>query len=378
MNKIQKIVCLIGIMILPIDSAIAAPYGGMGEIVIFAFLLFAFIYFILMPYLAKRLISWIYGIILFIVKREWRTWNVRLLILDIPMLGIAFYLLNIMYFEPQKKAKIREPVIQFSRITLSQSQTIAGITMPAGTTLETHFDYDRKQPDPEKFSYAKFPQAIMWNNIPITSLNKNLPEIGVRSEKQVAIGKWICDKSDDITFTLLPIYDGKQLNNENFEQAFYLNSCILEKGQTVSLPSFQATFTLDSSIRRIEDKFHDVTQGFWLVHANRNDAAKAAMKIDFDKFYLTVDSKKIVHNFLIELSDAPEKHCGLPQNTLLGWRKSQPKTILVATYPTQNVPQKCWGRKLQKISVDEMRDALPKQNNWYLNMAKKYFESKSN
>ncbi|ULJ63319.1 hypothetical protein MIS46_04515 [Wielerella bovis] len=290
------------------------------------------------------------------------------------MFFCAFYLFNEYYIKPQ----IRERAKSLSYITLSQPQTISGITMPAGTKIETDFDYNRKQPEPEKFRYASFPQAIMWNNLPITRLNKNLPKMEVRSEKYVAIGNWICDNSYDITFKLLPIYDGKRLNNENFEQLFYLNECFLEREQTVFLPSLGINFTLSSrSLKRTEDKFRDVEQGFWFVHANRYDIIKATIKMDFDGFDLVVDSKKTVHNFLIELNDSPEKHCGLPKNTLLGWRKSQPKTILVVTYPTQNVPQTCWDRKLQKVSVDEMRDALPQQDGWSLNMAKHHFESQS-
>lgn len=144
------------------------------------------------------------------------------------------------------------------------------------------------------------------------------------------------------------------------------------------MPNFGVTFTLGNhNFKRTEDKFRDVEQGFWLIYPDDSDATKAAMKMDFDEFYLVVDSKKTVHNFLIELNDSPEKHCGLPKNTLLGWRKSQPKTILVATYPTQNVPKKCWGKKLQKVSVDEMRNALPQQDGWSLYMAKQHFESQS-
>lgn len=74
------------------------------------------------------------------------------------------------------------------------------------------------QPESEKFRYVSFPQAITWNNLPITYLNKDLHKIDVKSEQNVAIGKWICDKSHILTFKLLPVYDSKQvLNHENFE-----------------------------------------------------------------------------------------------------------------------------------------------------------------
>lgn len=117
------------------------------------------------------------------------------------------------------------------------------------------------------------------------------------------------------------------------------------------MPSFGVTFTLGNyNFRRTEDKFRDVEQGFWLIYPDDNDATKAAMKMDFDEFDLVVDSKKTVHNFLIELNAAPEKHCGLPQNALLGWRKSQPKTILVATYLTQNIPK--------RVGTDNYRKSL--------------------
>ncbi|ULJ63322.1 hypothetical protein MIS46_04530 [Wielerella bovis] len=62
MNKIQKIACLIGMMVLLNANALA--YASLSaEIIIYGVLILAFIYFILIPYVGMRLSCWIYGIV---------------------------------------------------------------------------------------------------------------------------------------------------------------------------------------------------------------------------------------------------------------------------------------------------------------------------
>lgn len=373
MNKIHKIICLIGMMVLPIGLAIAGPADGWTDQMIFEALIFwSVMIFMVIPYIGMRLICWIYGIVLFIFKQKWDKWNVLLLIADIPVVWFAFYVFNIVYIQPKKQ----EEILRLNRITLSQQQEIAGILMPAGTELETDLYERRTQPEPQKFRHAKFPQTITWNGIPTIKMSrimgvnhyKNntlfLHEIITRSTQTVVIGQFLCDKNFSLGWKLqqknvpIPYY-------HSVEPYAYLSACTLQQGQNISIPTFHDTLTLSldkMSIERKQDEFRDVEQGLWYINIPKNEHTKSAMKIDFNKFYLMVNSQKTVHNFLIELNDSPEKHCGLPKNTLLGWRKSQPKTILVATYPTQNVPQTCWGKKLQKVSVDEMRDALPQQD----------------
>lgn len=386
MNKIQKIAYLIGMMILPTGFAVAALDAYAAEAIIFGFFIAIFSIYILIPYVGMRLSCWIYGIVQFIFKRKIDKWNRNLIILDIPMFFCAFYLLNAAYLEPKKDRQIRTQAEKLRHITLSQPQTISGITMPTGTKIETDFDYYRKQPEPEKFTYVSFPEPIVWNGIPIIDMGRTLDsnrfwhknrEITTESNQQVGIGQWLCKANVNLEWKMLPESPENLPYTQGIESLVYLDYCVLESGQRVSLPTFhlQAHFQLDSGsgIRRKSDTFRDVAKGLWYINIPEKDEIKSAMKMDYDDFEIMTDSNQVVHSFVIELNDAPEKHCGLPEYTVLAWQKSKPNVIQVISDP-QKIPKQCWGKKLQMVSVDEIQKAMPQHSEWHFQSAKKRFE----
>lgn len=103
---------------------------------------------------------------------------------------------------------------KLSQITLSQPQKIAGILMSKGTKLETDVDLKRTQPENVNLERKMLPASP-----------KNLPY------------------------------------KQDTEPLVYLNYCVLEDGQTVSLSTFrsQVNFQLGASrISRKSDTFRNV------------------------------------------------------------------------------------------------------------------------
>lgn len=68
----------------------------------------------------------------------------------------------------------REIAQQFP--TLQQETTLAGITMPAGTKLQllSKYSVGEAAVKPEYFEKAEFPQAVMWQGLPLKSINRRL------------------------------------------------------------------------------------------------------------------------------------------------------------------------------------------------------------
>ena len=113
--------------------ALAAPYGGMGEIVISIILMLAGIYLILLPYIMTRLVYWIYVVICLVSGKKIEKTSSGWIMLDIFMFSLAAYLYDDFMFKPEREKREYARLKQLSQITLPAPQTIAGIAMPAGT-----------------------------------------------------------------------------------------------------------------------------------------------------------------------------------------------------------------------------------------------------
>lgn len=270
---------------------------------------------------------------------------------------------------------------ELNNITLTQPQKIAGISMPAGTKIKTDSRIRRSKPEPDKFIDAEFPQPVMWYGIPIKRIERQLTgnqkwaNIIIRTQpaQTVAIGQWLCDKNHSLGWLLQKESVDRISYHQSAEPYVYLYRCFLKDGQVVSLPAFQATFPAEALVRE-NDPLTDVEQGLWLVRIDRFDKEKVsqAMNMDFSVFDIMTDSQKVIHDFLIQLNNAPERHCGLPKNTLLAWRKSEPDVIQVVSSPT--IPSECWGKKLQRVSADEMQKNMSKNHDvWHFIGAKQNF-----
>ena len=347
--------------------ALAAPYGGMGEILIYGILMLAGVYLILLPYVMTRLVYWILVICLASGKKTEKL-SSGWILLDIFMFSLAGYWYIGFVLLPQRESRERERLKELSQITLPAPQTVAGIAMPAGTYLETEIA-ERTHSEPDKFTYAEFPQPVVWNGIPITSIRRLLSnndnywddyKIETNPEKPAGIGQWICQAGVNLEWRLIPQADGKPPKisyNQSAESHVYLSRCDLEEGQFASLPEFGAMLEV-SSISRENDKYRDAAKGFWrAVALGYSEKSRESGIMDFRSLELSVDTARMVHEFAAELGDNSSMNCQMPEHTFLVWQKSRPNVILAASPEPKRIPKKCWGKTL----VPTPFEALSKQ-----------------
>lgn len=365
--KIVTKTLALSVFILP-AFAFAEAVGGMGEIVIYAILMLGGVYFILLPYVMTRLVYWIVVICLTPGKKTEKL-SSGWILLDIVMFSLAGYWYIGFVLLPQRESRERERLEQLSQITLPAPQTVSGIAMPAGTYLETEIA-KRKQSEPDKFINAKFPQPVVWNGIPITSIKRLLSnndnywddyKIETNPEKPVSIGQWICQAGVNLEWRLLPQADGNPPlvpSHQSAEPYVYLSGCDLEEGQFASLPEFGAMLEV-SSLSRENDKYRDATKGFWRAVASRySEESREFGIMDFRSLALSVDSARAVHEFAAKLEDNPDMNCQMPNPTFLVWQKSRPDVILAASPEPKRIPKKCWGKTLVPTSFEVLSKQL--------------------
>lgn len=366
--------------------ALAAPYGGMGEIVISIILMLAGIYLILLPYVMARLVYWIYVVICLVSGKKIEKMSSGWILLDIFMFSLAGYLYDDFMFKSEREKREYARLKQLSQITLPAPQTVAGIAMPAGTYLETEIA-KRKQSEPDKFINAKFPQPVVWNGIPITSIKRLLSnndnywddyKIETNPEKPAGIGQWICQAGVNLEWRLLPQADGNSPlvpSHQSAEPYVYLSRCDLEEGQFASLPEFGAMLEV-SSISRENDKYRDTAKGFWRAVASRySEESRESGIMDFRSLELSVDTARMVHEFAAKLEDNnPDMNCQIPEHTFLVWQKSRPNVILAASPEPKRIPKKCWGKTLVPTPIEVLSKQLGSNYASFFDGAEQYFE----
>ncbi len=364
--------------------ALAAPYGGMGETLISIILILGGVYFILLPYVMTRLVYWIVVICLTPGKKTEKL-SSGWILLDIVMFSLAGYWYIGFVLLPQRESRERERLKELSQITLPASQTVAGIAMPAGTYLETEIA-KRKQSEPDKFINAKFPHPVVWNGIPITVMERKLSDqddywrdstIYTESKKPARIGQWLC-AGKDLEWRLIPQANGKPPEipyNQSAEPYVYLSRCDLEEGQFASLPEFGAMLEV-SSISRGNDKYRDVTKGFWRTGASGyGEESRESGIMDFRSLELSVDTARMVHEFAAKLEDNnPDMNCQIPEHTFLVWQKSRPNVILAASPEPKRIPKKCWGKTLVPTPIEVLSKQLGPNYESFFNGAEQYFK----
>ena len=366
--KIVTKTLALSVFMLP-TLAFAEAVGGMGEIVIYAILMLAGIYLILLPYVMARLVYWIYVVICLVSGKKIEKMSSGWILLDIFMFSLAAYLYDGFMFKPEREKREYERLKQLSQITLPAPQTVAGITMPAGTYLETEIA-KRKHSEPDKFTYAKFPQPVVWNGIPITSIKRLLSnndnywddyKIETNPEKPAGIGQWICMAGVNLEWRLLPQADGNSPlvpSHQSAEPYVYLSRCDLEEGQFASLPEFGAMLEVES-ISRENDKYRDAAKGFWRAVASRySEESRESGIMDFRSLGLSVDTARVVHEFAAKLEDNPDMNCQMPNPTFLVWQKSRPNVILAASPEPKRIPKKCWGKTLVPTPIEALSKQL--------------------
>ena len=381
--KIMTKTLALSVFMLP-ALAFAEAVGGMGEIVIYAILMLGGVYFILLPYVMTRLVYWIVVICLTPGKKTEKL-SSGWILLDIVMFSLAGYWYIGFVLLPQRESRERERLKELSQITLPAPQTVAGIAMPAGTYLETSIA-KRKQSEPEKFIYARFPQPVVWNGIPITSINRLLNnndnywsdhEIETKSEKPVRIGQWICQAGVNLEWRPLPQADDKPPKisyNQSAESHVYLSRCYLEDGQTALLPEFGAIFEV-KHIRRENDTYLDIAKGFWRTGTlGYNEKSQESGRMDFRSLELSVDTARMVHEFAAKLEDNPNMNCQMSEHTFLVWQKSRPNVILAASPEPKRIPKKCWGKTIVPTPIEALSKQLGPNYASFFNGAEQYFE----
>ena len=364
--------------------AFSAPYDNIAGVVVAGVVALTGIVFILMPYIQIRLVYWIYAITHLVSGKKIEKPDTLSIIMDIFMFSLAAYLYNAFILQPKRESRERERLEQLSQITLPAPQTVAGIAMPAGTYLETEIA-KRKQSEPDKFTYAKFPRPVVWNGIPITSIKRRMSNdydywtdydaIQTNSEQPVSIGQWLC-AGKDLEWRLIPQANGKPPEipyNQSAESYVYLSSCFLEKGQTALLPEFGAMLEV-SSLSRENDKYRDVAKGFWRTAASGyGEESRESGRMDFRSLELSVDAARVVHEFAAKLEDNPSMNCQMPEHTFLVWQKSRPKVILVASPEPERIPKKCWDKTLVPTSFEALSKQLGQNYASFFNI-ERYFK----
>lgn len=381
--KIMTKTLALSVFMLP-ALAFAEAVGGMGEIVIYAILMLGGVYFILLPYVMTRLVYWIVVICLTPGKKTEKL-NSGWILLDIVMFSLAGYWYIGFVLLPQRESRERERLEQLSQITLPAPQTVAGIAMPAGTYLETEIA-ERKQSEPDKFINAKFPQPVVWNGIPITSIKRLLSnndnywddyKIETNPEKPVGIGQWICMAGLYLEWQLLPQANGKPPeipSHQSAEHYVYLSDCTLEDGQTALLPEFGAVLEV-GAIRRENDKYRDVAKGFWRTGASRySEESRESGRMDFRSLGLSVDTARVVHEFAAKLEDNPNMNCQMSEHTFLVWQKSRPDVILAASPDLDKIPKKCWGKTLVPTPIEVLSKQLGPNYKSFFDGSERYFK----
>ena len=360
--------------------AFATPYfdGFFGVFFIAIGVMLAAIF----SYVVMRLMYWGYAAACFFFGQKLGKIGLLLIVLDIPVFYFAAYLYHTS-IESEREEKRLE---QLGRITLPAPQTVAGISMPAGTYIETNIT-KRTQSEPDKFVNAKFPQPVVWNGIPIVRMKRDLSigdeywlasTIYTESEKPVSIGQWICQTGLYLEWQLLPQANGKPPeipSHQSAEHYVYLSDCTLEDGQTALLPEFGAVLEV-GAIRRENDKYRDVAKGFWRTGASGyGEESRESGRMDFYSLDLSVDSARVVHEFAAKLEDNnPDMNCQMPNPTFLVWQKSRPNVILAASPEPKRIPKKCWGKTLVPTPIEALSKQLGPNYESFFNGAEQYFK----
>lgn len=376
--KIVTKTLALSVFMLPV-SAFAAPYfdGFFGVFFIVIGVMLAAIF----SYVVMRLMYWGYAVACFFSGQKLGKIGLWLIILDIPVFYFAAYL----YHNSIESEREEKRLEQLSQITLPAPQTVAGISMPAGTYLETNIT-KRTQPEPDKFVYAGFSQPVVWNGISILRMRRRL-SIGdeywqdriiyTEPEKPVSIGQWVCQTGLYLEWQLLPQADGKPPKipyNQSAEPYVYLSDCTLEKGQTALLPEFGAVLEV-GAIRRENDKYRDVAKGFWRTGASGyGEESRESGRMDFHSLNLSVDAARIVHEFAAKLEDNPSMNCQMTEHTFLVWQKPRPEVILAASPEPDKIPKECWGKTLVPTPFEMLSEQLGPNYAFFFAGEEQYFE----
>lgn len=117
----------------------------------------------------------LFNLVLTKIKDKTMTYIPILILSLLPILTFAEVSAEQAYAEREWQAEYeREMAKQFP--TLQQETTLAGITMPAGTKLGllSKHSVGEEAVKPEYFETAEFPQAVMWQGLPLKSIHRRL------------------------------------------------------------------------------------------------------------------------------------------------------------------------------------------------------------
>lgn len=274
----------------------------------------------------------------------------------------------------------REMAKQFP--TLQQETTLAGITMPAGTKLGllSKHSVGEEAVKPEYFETAEFPQAVMWQGLPLKSIHrrlhsshcfeqhnfdfdlcKTLPE--KERETQIHWG-WYLDTvlaepskingficQDEVHWrrpeTLKP-YPMDKVPNISAEQPapeFVFDMCVLAEGNEFQSKNGELGFRLPEKSRIFRTRFTGDFPDMWTGNDYGDTLSFNLFDLEEVTWYLNLASRDLHEVSGTVVKGSPT--CPLAPETYVEWDFKQPETLKI--YSKTPVSQ-CGKFKIERLN----------------------------
>lgn len=249
--------------------------------------------------------------------------------------------------------------------TLQQETTLAGITMPAGTKLGllSKHSVGEEAVKPEYFETAEFPQAVMWQGLPLKSINrrlqsshcferhnfdfevcKTLPEKERETQiywgwyldtvlaKPSKINGFIC--KDEVLWKrseILKPYPMDEVPNISAEKPapeFVFDMCVLAEGNEFQSENGELSFRLPEKSRIFRTRFMgNSLPDMWTGNDYGDTLSFNLFDLKTENWYLDLPSRHLytVSGTIVKSSSS----CPLAPETYVEWHFSQPETLKI-------------------------------------------------
>ncbi|MDO4434604.1 MAG: hypothetical protein Q4B82_08515 [Alysiella sp.] len=273
----------------------------------------------------------------------------------------------------------REMAKQFP--TLQQETTLAGITMPAGTKLGllSKHSVGEEAVKPEYFETAEFPQAVMWQGLPLKSIHrrldsshcferhnfdfdlcKTLPEkerqtqihwgwyLDTELAKPSKINGFIC--KDEVHWKrpeILKPYPMDKVPNVSAEQPspeFVFDMCVLAEGNEFQSKNGELSFRLPEKSRIFRTGFTGDFPDMWTGNDYGDTLSFNLFDLKDGTWYLDLASRDLHEVSGTVVKNTPT--CPIEPQSYVEWHASQPETLKV--YSKTPVSQ-CGKFKIEKL-----------------------------
>lgn len=273
----------------------------------------------------------------------------------------------------------REMAKQFP--TLQQETTLAGITMPAGTKLGllSKHSVGEEAVKPEYFETAEFPQALMWQGLPLKSINrrlqsshcferhnfdfevcKTLPEkeretrihwgwyLDTELAEPSKINGFIC--KDEVNWKrpeILKPYPMDKVPNVSAEQPapeFVFHMCVLAEGNEFQSKNGELSFRLPEKSRIFRTRFTGDFPDMWTGNDYGDTLSFNLFDLKDGTWYLDLASRDLHEVSGTVVKGSPTYP--LAPETYVEWDFKQPEILKI--YSKTPVSQ-CGKFKIEKL-----------------------------